>query len=146
MGPGRRGHALRGRGAARRRRVPPAAGTAAERLLGVGAADGGRAAAAAVLASRSGRRCRAFRALSAAQAAAAAVRTVTARRRRCRRRPQSHPRGQGPLGEIPQAGHRNGDHQEWQVSKAPCCTSSMLPIHIYVFVIATIPCFYQCCV
>lgn len=119
MGPGRRGHALRGRGAARRRRLPPAAGTAAERLLGVGAADGGRAAAATLPAGRAGRRRRAVRTLSTAQAAPAALRAAAARRRRRRRRPQGHPRGQGPVGEVSQAWHRDGDHQEWQVSTAP---------------------------
>lgn len=103
--PRRRGHALRGRRAARRRRVPPAAGAAPERLLGVGVADGGRAAAAALPAGRPGRGRRAVRALPAAQAAAAAVRAAAAGRRRCRRRPQSYSRRQGPLGEVPQAGH-----------------------------------------
>lgn len=36
--------------------------------------------------------------------------------RRCRRRPQGHAGRQGPVGEVPQARHRDGDHQERQVS------------------------------
>lgn len=118
MGPGRRGHALRGRGAARRRRLPPVAGAAAERLLGFGAADGRSPAAPALSSGRTGRRRCAVRALPAVEAATAAVRTPASRRRRRHRRPQGHPRGQGPLGEVPQARHRDGDHQKWQVSTA----------------------------